>query len=354
MSMRQRLLAVLRGEPHDRVPFIMYDGILPKDEVWKLLGRERIGLLRWCGPARLETPHCQWKSDKIKRDGREGERQHLITPKGTLTKEVFFEPVYRSGSTHKHFVKDIADYDILDAYLRDATVVFDRADYDRACAELADDGLPLLAVRRTAWQQLWVEWVDMEDLAWHFAEHEGRVMQTIALVEKLNRAYMDYACRLKPAFVDFPDNITAPMIGRTRFLRFCVPAYKELAARLGQWGALAFCHMDGDLQPLWELIGSSGIGGLDSLSPPPDNDTSPGKALAMWPKMRVFINFPSSVHLLPPKEVRRHTRDFLAQAGHSGRFEIQLSENIPPNAWRSSLPAIAAEIEAFGTPQRFR
>jgi len=350
MSMRQRLLAIMRGEPHDRVPFIMYDGILPKDEVWKLLGRDRIGLLRWCGPARLENPACQWKTEKIQRDGLEGERQFLITSQGTLTKEIFFEPVYHSGSTHKHFVSELKDYDILDEYLRGATVVGDRADYDRACAELGDDGLPLLAVRRTAWQQLWVEWVNMQNLAWHYAEHEDRVMATVALLEKHQRAYLDCACQLKPAFVDFPDNITAPMIGRAQFQRFCVPMYRELAARLAEFGALAFCHMDGDLEPLWQLIGSSGIRGLDSLSPPPDNDTGPGQALTMWPQMRVFINFPSSVHLQPAEGVRQRTRELLAEAGHSGRFEIQLSENVPPSVWRTSLPAIAAEIEAFGQP----
>ncbi|MGD0091823.1 MAG: uroporphyrinogen decarboxylase family protein [Planctomycetota bacterium] len=349
--MRERLLAVIRGEPHDRVPFIMYDGILPKEEVWKLLGRERIGLLRWCGPARLETPHCQWKSEKFQRNGSEGERQFLITPKGTLTKEVLFEPVYHSAATHKHFVAELKDYDLLDEYLRGAEVVLDRKDYDRACAELRDDGLPLLAVKRTAWQQLWVEWVNIQDLAWHFAEHEDRVLATAALLEKINRAYLDCACRLKPVFVDFPDNITAPMIGRAQFQRFCVPLYKELSARLAESGAYTFCHMDGDLAPLWDLIGSSGLRGLDSMSPPPDNDTSVGQALAMWPQMRIFINFPSSVHLQDPSGIRAVTREILAQGANSGRLEIQLSENVPPGVWRTSLPVIAEEIEASGRPR---
>jgi hypothetical protein len=40
-------------------------------------------------------------------------------------------------------------------------------------------------------------------------------------------------------------------------------------------------HMDGDLKPLWEAIGESGIRGIDSFSPPPDNDTPVGKALQL-------------------------------------------------------------------------
>ena len=49
-----------------------------------------------------------------------------------------------------------------------------------------------------------------------------------------------------------------------------------------------------------------------------------------------------------------HTREILSQGGNTGRLSIDLSENVPPNVWRTSLPAIAAEIEAFGTPAVYR
>ena len=59
MTMRQRMLAVVRGEGHDRVPFVQYSGAAaPNEEVWSLIGRENIGLLRWVAVHRLEHPHC--------------------------------------------------------------------------------------------------------------------------------------------------------------------------------------------------------------------------------------------------------------------------------------------------------
>ena len=71
----------------------------------------------------------------------------------------------RSAATVKHFLETLADYDILDAYLEDTEVLFDPRDYDEARKELGEQGLPLLAVDRTAWQQLWVQWVSLQDLA---------------------------------------------------------------------------------------------------------------------------------------------------------------------------------------------
>jgi len=105
--------------------------------------------------------------------------------------------------------------------------------------------------------------------------------------------------------------------------------------------------MDGDLKPLWRLISESGVRGLDSLSPPPDNDTSVAQALAMWPEMRVGINFPSSVHVAPPDEIYRVTWQILEEGGRSGRLQIQVSENVPPGVWRSSFPAIIRAINDF-------
>jgi len=151
-------------------------------------------------------------------------------------------------------------------------------------------------------------------------------------------------------FVDFPDNITAPVIGPANFRRWCVPLYDEMAAMLADRDVPVFVHMDGYLAPLYEAIGGSGVRGLDSLSPPPDNDTGPGRAHAMWPEMRLFVNFPSSVHLTPAERVYQGACQLLDEAGHSGRLQIQISEDVPPDAWRRSFPEIARACQEFGPP----
>ena len=40
----------------------------------------------------------------------------------------------------------------------------------------------------------------------------------------------------------------------------------------------------------------------------------------------------------------------LADAGHTGRLQIQISENVPLDRWQLSFPIIAEAIEAFGKP----
>jgi hypothetical protein len=174
------------------------------------------------------------------------------------------------------------------------------------------------------------------------------------VVAELTRLELDIfeairrACAALPIrFVDIPDNITAPTIGVTNFRKYCLPLYQRLSEMLAEQDVKVFAHMDGDLRPLWDMIGESGLRGIDSFSPPPDNDTSAAEALAMWPQMRLFKNFPSSVHLAAPQAIYEATIEILEQAGRSGRLEIQVSENVPPGVWKTSYPQIVKAIRDY-------
>jgi len=54
MAMRERMLALVQRREPDRVPFVMYDIMVPPDEAFEVLGPGRIGLMRWCPIWRVE------------------------------------------------------------------------------------------------------------------------------------------------------------------------------------------------------------------------------------------------------------------------------------------------------------
>ena len=67
MTMRERMLAVIQGREHDRVPFAMYEIMLPAQEAFDLLGHGNIGLIRFCSIFRAETPNCRRESESLLR-----------------------------------------------------------------------------------------------------------------------------------------------------------------------------------------------------------------------------------------------------------------------------------------------
>ena len=362
MSMRERMLAVIQGREHDRVPFAQYNirtdpdpdvvvGLAaPNEEIWSLIGRENMGVLRWGRVHAVEHHRCALSEEPLCADGMRGRRTTLHTPEGDLVEERFWEPAFDAPYVRRHFVKEPRDYKVLAAWLRDATVVERLEDYCAVDRAVGSDGLAQAWVGRTPFQQLWIEWVSLEDLAWHLVDCPEAVEECVALMCVTLRALFSILSRAPIPYAVFPDNITAPVIGETYFRRYCLPLYNELADMLAERAIPVLVHMDGALKPLWGAIGESHLGGLESFSPPPGNDTSAAQALRMWPHMRLLLNFPSPAHLGRPEEIDRTARQILAEAGHSGRLQIQISENVPPGVWRTSFPIIARAIEDFGAP----
>jgi len=354
MTMRERMLALVNGHEHDHVPFVEYTGIsgVSNEEVWSVIGRNNIGLLSWCGLHSFEHPNCRFEYEEFEVDGRKGSRRKLHTPEGTLTEERLNAALASASS--KHFVTEPYDYKILLSYFRDITVHKNTKGWMDAYNGLGDDGLPHTSIGRTPFQQLWIEWVSIQDLSFHLVDYPELMEEVFdAMFEvqrKVFRVLREVVDELPVPYFNFGDNITAPIIGETYFRKYCLPSYQELANILSDCDRdiPIAVHMDGDLKPIWKAIGESPVRILDSMSPPPDNDTSVGDALRIWPEMRVCINFPSSVHLKEPEAIYKATMEILEQGGHSGRLQIQISENMPPNGWKRSYPQIVKAINDFG------
>ena len=254
MTMRERMLATLRGEAHDRVPFVQYSGLsAPDREVWDLVGRENMGILRWSRVCKTERPNCRTETMPFERNGRRGEVNRLITPAGVLEQEKVFDPALGSAATRKHFITEPEHYRVFLAYLRDTIIVDDYETFHNDDRLTGDDGLPLVATERTPFQQLWIRWVSLEDLCVHMIEHADLLNDVLAELARIERALSEAivrAARVLPVrFVDFPDNITAPAIGPRYFREWCVPFYDELADMLTEFDIPVFVHMDGDLGP---------------------------------------------------------------------------------------------------------
>ena len=356
MNMKERMLAVIRGEKPDRVPFVQYSSIAgPNEEIWKQIGQENMGLLQWCGVHRSEAPNCRFEHEELVRDGQPVWRNTLVTPEGKITEERIRVPSMGGVTAFaKHYIETTDDYRVLMSYLRDITVIKETNSVKQVISQMGDNGLPHISLERTPFQQLWIQWVSFADLSMHLVDEPELLDECMKLMGDVLLSASDVVLQaaeeVEIPYLVIGDNITAPLIGEQRFRKYCVPYYKAIADRLAEKQIPLFVHMDGDLKPIWDAIGESGVKGLDSLSPPPDNDTSVADAVSMWPDMRLLINFPSSVHLADAKTIYNEAREILEQGGHTGRLQIQISENMPPNAWQKSFPEIVRAIEDFGKP----
>jgi len=350
MSINERMLAVIQGREHDQTPFAMYEIMFPPQQAFDLLGHGNIGIIRFSPVYRVEHPNCRFVNENFFEGENKLQRNTLITPKGNLEEVRAFEPIYDSSTTRKHYITSPSDYEIFWSYLDDCVILENYDHYLQDCADLGADGLAKGEVERTPWQQLWIEWVGLQGLTMHEMDYPEYVEETIQRLNRRAKQTFEIAYHSPAPFIDIPDNITAPAIGIKRFQKYVRPMYDELGSMLAERGASLFVHMDGFLKPLRHEIAASLVGGMDSFTPTPDCDMTITEALEAWPEKILWVNFPSSVFMQSEDEIRKKVNEILSCAGHSGKLQIQISENIPLDRWRSSFPILIEEIERFGKP----
>ncbi len=342
------MMSVLRGDNNDRVPFAQYSNITATNsEIWESIGRSNMGIIVWSRVHEIVTPHCSVQKYPVEKDGLRGEQTVLCTPEGHLTQVKMFDPVLHSAATTEHFVKSLDDYEKACSYLNDC-VVQDRFDIFQTDDNIVGvDGIAFATLPRTPFQQLWVEWVSFENLILHQYDSPEKIELCLDEMMRIARDVFKVVSHAPiNTFVNVPDNITAPILGKELFTKHCIPFYGMLNEYLD--GRLPiFVHMDGDLKAFRDIIGNSPVKGIDSFSPQPDNDTSIAEARAAWPSMRLWTNFPSSVHLRSEKEIYDEAIRILTEDNNSGMLQLQISENVPPGIWRKSYPQIVKAINDF-------
>ncbi|MCM8822933.1 MAG: hypothetical protein NC831_09075 [Candidatus Omnitrophica bacterium] len=351
MTMKERMLAILKGKNVDKIPFVQYYNINPNQDAWKLIGRNNLGLLKWTQLHQFITPDCIAEKIHFERNGIRGYRHIIHTPVGSIFEETLIERVIGAGSIKKHFLKEKKDYEIFLFYLNNIIVKENLSAFFNDLKLLNDDGLCHVSLGRTPYQQLWIQWVLIDDLCQHLFDFPELMDQVIKKMIEIQRKVFlivrNVAKKYPVPYVIFGDNITAPMIGEKYFRKYCMPVYEMCAEILEETGTLIGVHMDGDLKPLWTAIKESPVKIIDSMSVPPDNDTSVADAISLWPETRLLVNFPSSVHLKSTNEIYKKTIEILNQGGKTKRMWIQISENMAPGLWIKSYPAIVKAINSF-------
>ncbi len=333
MTLRENVLAAMRGEAPEQIPFTCYTGLAPE-------GAEEIENLCFIVTARAvteHTPDVSISSEEVA-DGRRLER--METPWGTLTCEREVEPGYGSAYTTDHWISGPEDYAVIEQVIRTTELVPLPDAYADARAQFGDRGIVLVWTPRTPLQRLWIEYSGIERLSYDLAdcpEYVGGVLD--AMLEQ-SREVAKIAARSDAELIWLPDNITGEIAGAAWFERYLAPYYEEMCEILLPAGKTPVCHMDGFLGQIKDQIAATPLPVIEAFTPPPDGNLSVAEAFDAWPEKSLSLNFPSSVHLSVPDEIRRMTRDLVAQAEGHGGFVMGVTENIPASVGRTTLEVI--------------
>jgi len=344
MTPRERVEQALRGGHADRVPFTIYECIIPQCAAERELRNRgccivnRLPVFTTHRPNVKMTQHVYWEGE------RKFTRTSYETPRGTLS--TLMEDGGFTAWRHELLLKRPEDYAAIRFLLQDEVYAPAYAEIARAQAEFGGDAICRANFGLEPMQELISGGVmGMQTYCEEWMERRDEVLRLYEILVENRRKIYPLVAQSPASHANYGGNVTPEIIGLANFEKYFVPHYQEAAEVMHRHGKLIGCHFDANTRLLAKAIAGTALDYIEAFTPAPDTDQTLAEARAAWPGKVLWINFPSSVHLRPDAAVEQVTLDLLEQAGALDGFLIGITENMPPDRWPHSCRAIMDGID---------
>jgi hypothetical protein len=364
MTGRQRLLAALRHERADRLPWA------PKFATWLAahLRRGEIpavfeGCSHWYEAARRIGVDIFDKSGKVWREVHHSVRieeetrdaftiTRSITPIGELRSvreqvDDYAHTVYLT----EHPIKTPEDLRIWRYLLDDTTYEPCYDEYLRVDREIGDDGITMSDFPDSPLHRVFVTLMGYQTGSYAFADMPDAMGELCeAILEKNEKAY-DIAMRSPAEVLLTGENTNSDFESPTLFRRWALPAWKRASQLAHAHGKLHWVHACGKIKVLLPQFREAGIDGVESLTPPPYADTNLWEARASWDGA-ITIDGGISPHLLvgevSDERIEREVLELFGQMGSGSNFVLSVSDDTPTDARIERLAFIGSLVREHG------
>ena len=346
MTPRRRVESILRGDMPDKVPLTMYECMIPQCTAERQLRNEGCCVVFRTSVYATHTPNVETYTESLTIDGVPHVRTVHRTPVGEISS--LGRPAAFTTWTIEHLFKGPEDYRVLASMVRDQQYVETYDAYSRKEEELGEDFILRAALGGTPLHTIMISWMGVETFAVEWAERRDEIDALCDLMTGRQREVYELVAQSPASHANYGGNEVPEVMGVERFAEYCVPLYDEAAAVLHERGVLLGSHLDGNNRAWAHLVAASGLDYVEAFTPPPDCDMSVREALDAWPGKFLWINFPSSAHLLTTDEIEQVTESLIAEAAPGNRFIIGITEDMPPDRWQGNMLAISRAINRVG------
>jgi uroporphyrinogen-III decarboxylase len=347
---RARIRAALRGEHLDRVPFTIYWLMFPRGAVERRLRNEGVAVVERVPVIRVEMPNVQVITHEYYEGATRTMRETVHTPVGEVWATKKLDASYGTSWWHvDYYIKRLEDYKVVEFMVRDMVYKPNYDAFRLAEARWGEDGYVIGNTEYSPMNRMIYTWMGVERFGVDLHQHPDAVFSLYELFRHKQRE-MFLLCAEAPAeLLMYCGNIHQDIVGWKRFEQYYIPCLNEFAEVVHAKHKLSGCHFDAKMKTLVNLVAASKVDVIEAFTPAPTCDVTVQEARAAWRNKILWMNFPSSVHIESAERVREETLRILRQAVPGERFLIGVTEDIPEDAWRTSLSVISQTILQHGS-----
>lgn len=393
MTEHERILASIRGEAVDRIPWLprlefwhraaLRKGTLPAEfggltlrQIAHNLGAAcyavvpdfteggETGMLdRGLGVYRLPTLAYEASLRDIERRVCQCGRETVVeyeTPHGLLHSAFLFtDQMLEAGASMpwvtESLIQKPEDFEAA-GYLFEQLQVTPQPDgYDRLCERVGEDGVAVAWVMGTAcpMQHIMKELMPTEQFFYAMADYPDRVLRLAERMEPffaaIRQAALDSTAEAVMLGGNYDDAITPPPF----FRRWILPALRSYAEQLRGHGKYLVTHTDGENRRLLPLYVETGFDVADSVCPYPMTRCTLDQIWTAFAGRITLIGGIPAVLLCPSSatfpEFREFIDDVIARYGRQSRFTLGVSDMVTADADLDRIRYIGEAIQSIAS-----
>ena len=366
MTYRQRILAALRGEPVDHIPWaprwdLWFDAAVANDWLpdkwknWTMYDIARdigMGIKEFYAPLYELRPHGVEVVERL-------EGLDLITeyhtPHGTLRK-VFsgtgdLATYGVQGLQTEHPIKTVDDYASAHYVLERTDVVPLHENYDLVAAEVGEDGLALSEIVFGSFHTYLRDWTGYEMGYYHLHDHPNEAERFVEAVtaqrDEILRVQVESSSPVLRLDGNYDSTLTPPPV----FDQYFAPEARKWAEAAHRAGKLLFTHTDGEQTLLMPNILKGNFDGAEAFTPPPMTTAGIADARAVWGERMAIWGGIASIMLsawVPEEQFEAHMVNLFHEAAPGRKFVLGTGDNVPTDADFDRVLRITEMVQEWG------
>ncbi|MCK4283404.1 MAG: hypothetical protein KAX44_03730 [Candidatus Brocadiae bacterium] len=340
MTPRQLVERALRGGHGPRVPFTIYECMIPQCSAERAMRNRGLCIVERRVPVfHTHRPNVKVSERSYWEDDKRFTRAVYETPVGTVS--TLGEHADFTVWRHEKMFKTPDDYRPILFMIQDERYAPNYEAFALAERQAGEDIIFRAGLGLEPLQALVSGvFMDMQDFCVQWMDNRDEILKVYgAIVENRRKAYRLVA--ESPALhANYGGNVVPEVIGLEAFRDYYVPHYDEAAEVMHEHGKLIGCHFDANCRLLADAIAGTELDYVEAFTPAPDTDMTLGEARAAWPDKALWLNFPSSIHIKPDAEVEAAMVAMLNELDGVDGLLVGITEDMPPERWRDSCTAI--------------
>lgn len=376
MNSKERLLAVLKGEKSDRIPWApLIDGYFLSFLKEKNIEINTVEALRYIGADILErhvTTYtdimmmgssdmiCVNPKDAIVQknikitlhfDKKNGEIFNTYeTPIGIIKeKYVFTKASPWLPFPVEHKIKRKEDLKIYKYLLENITPKPNFENFQKEVDYIGNDGLASASGPSTPIMRLLQREMGIETFYYYLNDYPKEIEEILDIMHERNKKIY-YIIIKSPAevIIDY-ENSSTTLFSPQIFDRYCLNQINEYANIVKQSGKIFLTHMCGKLDKIMNLLSQGKQDGIIDVSPAPTGDLNIAEALKSWGKTKVVMGGIDATAFtqLSIDGIKKYVRDLLRQIGPANNFILGSGDATPYGTPLESLKAVTKVVENY-------